>query len=187
MCIASFIAYKRKGYPKEATHFRILSNGSLLNFRNNSYSYNIQSSDLLPLSRKTPGDICLEHQLNGKPGDVLVQAVGIQLYKLVSGEEVLIKGGAVRILEAKKKGNEATRHQGNKGEGVEEKGKEVLKKGIKVMKGLAHIKALADQEATRHRGKEASKEYRFASLAQVRQHRVAEPDTCARDGLNRDI
>lgn len=98
--IASFIAYKRKVYSKEATHFRMVSGGVVLNFSNNGYSNNIQTSELLPLSRKTPGDIFLEHQMNGKPGDVLLQVVGIQLYKLVNGKEVLVKGGAVRILEA---------------------------------------------------------------------------------------
>jgi|GEM_PF-734289 len=125
--IASFIAYKRKGYSKEATHFRMVSGGVALNFSNNSYSNNIQMSGLLPLSRKTPDDIWLEHQVNGKLGDVLIQVVGIQLYKLVNGKEVLVKGGAVRILEAVKKGNEAMRHQGNEGEGVEEKGVEMEK------------------------------------------------------------
>jgi len=98
--IASFIAYKRRGYSKEATHFRMISGGALLNFSNNSYSKNIRMGELLPLGRKTPGAICLEHQLNGKPGDVMVQVMGIQLYKLVNGEEVLVKGGAVRILKA---------------------------------------------------------------------------------------
>ncbi|AXY77923.1 hypothetical protein D3H65_29755 [Paraflavitalea soli] len=126
--IAPFIAYKRKGYPKEATHIRMVSGAVLVNFSNDSYSNNIQRSELLPLSRKTPGAICLEYQINGKPGDVLVQVMGIQLYKLVDGEEVLVKGGAVKILEALRKGNEAereegneaSRHQGNEGECAEE-------------------------------------------------------------------
>lgn len=99
--ISSFIAYKRKGYPQEATHFRMVSGGVLVNFSDDGYSNNIQTSELLPLSRKTPGDICLEHRLNGKPGDVMVQVLGILLYKLVNGKEVLVKGGAVRILEAR--------------------------------------------------------------------------------------
>ena len=30
----------------------------------------------------------------------MVQVMGIQLYKLVSGEEVLVKGGALQILDA---------------------------------------------------------------------------------------
>jgi hypothetical protein len=97
--IAPFIAYKRKGYPKEATHFRMVSGGILINFSNDSYSNNIQRSELLPLSRKTPEVICLEHQLNGKPDDAMLLVLGIQLYKLVNGNEVLVKGGAVRILE----------------------------------------------------------------------------------------
>jgi len=144
--IAPFIAYKRKGYSKEATHFRMVSGGVVLNFRDNRYSNNIQTSGLLPLSRKTPGDICLEHQLNGKEGDVFIQVVGIQLYKLVNGKEVLVKGGAVRILEAVKKGNEAMRHQGNEGERVDEKGSEVLQKGIKVIRQPAHTNALVYKE-----------------------------------------
>lgn len=130
--IPSFIAYKKKGYPKEATHFRIVSGGALVNFSNNNYSNKIQVSDLLPLSRKTPGDICLEHQLNTKPGDVLVQVVGIQLYKLVNGEAVLVKGGTVRILNAARIA--VTRIEDELHEIVEEEGNEALREGNKALR-----------------------------------------------------
>ena len=116
--IPSFIAYKRKSFPKEATHFRIVSCGAAVNFGHHQYASKIKASDLLPLSRKTPGPVCLEHQLHGGTGDVLIQVLGIQLYKVEKGEAVLVKGGAVRILEAvrmeeKNTGSEALRQKGN--------------------------------------------------------------------------
>ncbi|NII24370.1 hypothetical protein HB364_04740 [Pseudoflavitalea sp. X16] len=98
--LPSFIAYKRRAFRQEATHFRILSVGIAVNFDKQEYCSKIQTSDLLPLSRKTPGPIYLEHALNAKSGDVLVQVLGIQLYRLDKGKEVLVKGGAVQILEA---------------------------------------------------------------------------------------
>ena len=96
----SFIARRKKVFPEGASHFRIVSCGAVLNFTNQVYVNHIKRSELLPLSRKTPGPICLEHLLSASPGDVLVQAMGMEFYKVVNGQEVLMKGGALRILEA---------------------------------------------------------------------------------------
>jgi hypothetical protein len=76
------------------------------------YFNHIKRSELLPLSKKTPGSICLEHLLNTGPGDALVQVMGIEFYKLVNGKEVLVKGDAMRILKTiRHKNCEATRQR----------------------------------------------------------------------------
>ncbi|NII27492.1 hypothetical protein HB364_20555 [Pseudoflavitalea sp. X16] len=94
-----FIARKRKGFPVEATHFRIISGVAMIDFICRGYRQDVQRSALLPLSKKTPADICFEHWLEPGEGKVMVQALGMQFYKLVEGKEVLVKGSAVRILE----------------------------------------------------------------------------------------
>jgi hypothetical protein len=96
--LPSFIARRKKGFPKGATHFRIISCGALVDFMHDNYSRQISMSDLLPLSKKTPGPIGLNHQLKAAPNNVLIQVLGIQFCQVVSGQELLLKGGAMRIL-----------------------------------------------------------------------------------------
>ena len=106
--IPSFIARKRKGFPPEATHFRIISGLALVDFLCPSYRHDVQESELLPLRAKTPEGICFEHRLEPGEGKVMVQVLGMEFYKLVNGKEVLIKGSAVRILEAVRVEGETT-------------------------------------------------------------------------------
>jgi hypothetical protein len=98
--VPSFIARKRKDFPAAATHFRIVSAGAAINFAKGRYVNDIKKSALLPLRKQTPEAISLDHSLTTGPGDVVVQVLGIQFYTLVNGEEVLVKGGAVKILAA---------------------------------------------------------------------------------------
>jgi hypothetical protein len=117
--VPAFIARKRKKFPAEATHFRILSGVVMVDFVHGHYRRVMQCSELLPLRKKVPHAICFEHQLEPGEGQVMVQVLGMEFYKLEDGKEVLIKGSAVRVLEAvrvEEKGNETPRHKGNKGE-----------------------------------------------------------------------
>jgi len=98
--LPSFIARRKKEFPKEATHFRIVFCGAAVDFAHDCYSNNTKTSDLLPLGKKTPDTICLEHRLKAGPGEVLLQVMGIQFYKVVNGKEELLKGGAMKILAA---------------------------------------------------------------------------------------
>lgn len=98
--IPSFTAYKKKAFPKEATHFRIVAGGAVVNFANRTHTRHIACSELLLLGRKTPGPIGFACALPVGQDDVLVQVLGIQLYKLEKEKEVLVKGGAVQILAA---------------------------------------------------------------------------------------
>jgi hypothetical protein len=104
--LPSFIARRKKEFPKEATHFRIVSCGAIVDFAHDCYSNTIKTSDLLPLGKKTPDVICLEHRLKAGPGEVLLQVAGIQFYKVVNGKEELLKGGAMKVLAAARIANE---------------------------------------------------------------------------------
>ena len=90
----------KKVLPKKATHFRIVSGGAAVDFVKGYYRRDVKVSELLPLDKCTPGAICLEHQLNATPGEVLVQVMGIEFYEVANGMEKLLKFGAMRILEA---------------------------------------------------------------------------------------
>ncbi|MDF2191191.1 hypothetical protein [Paraflavitalea sp. CAU 1676] len=100
--IPRFVAYKRKSYPAGATHFRFVHALVALNFTSNIYSRCIQYSELLPLSRKTPDAISFEAAVPGKAGDLLIQVLGIELFRFFNGKSVLVKGGALKIVEAAK-------------------------------------------------------------------------------------
>lgn len=100
--IPPFIARKRKGFPAAATHFRIVSAGAAINFEEGRFVNDIKKSPLFPLRKQTPNAICLDHALKCAPGDVAVQVLGIQFFTLVNGKEVLVKGGAVKILAAER-------------------------------------------------------------------------------------
>jgi hypothetical protein len=100
--LPSFIMRKKKVFPDGVTHFRIVSCGVMINFMDACYWKSIKTSNLLPFSRKIPGPICMEHTLPAGPDDVLVQVMGIEFYKQVNENAVLVNGGAMRILEAAK-------------------------------------------------------------------------------------
>jgi hypothetical protein len=98
--VPSFIARRKKGFPKGATHFRIVSCAAIVDFAHDGYANHIKTSELLPLGKKTPEAICLEHRLKVEPDEVLLQVMGMEFYKVEHGKSVLLKGGAMRILEA---------------------------------------------------------------------------------------
>ena len=103
LSIPSFIARRKKAYPKGATHFRIVSCAAVVDFVQDYYANTIKTTELLPLGRKTSETICQDHRLTAKPGEVLLQVVGIEFYQVENGKPVLLKGGAMRILEAVRK------------------------------------------------------------------------------------
>jgi hypothetical protein len=100
--VPSFIARKRKGFPAEATHFRLVSTMVVIDFGRRKYEQVSERSELLPLRKKTPGAIGFEHKLEVANGQVAVQVLGIDFYKVVDGHEVLVKGSAMRVLEVVK-------------------------------------------------------------------------------------
>jgi hypothetical protein len=98
--LPAFIERRKKGFPKEATHFRIVSCGVVVDFESGKYRNDAHTSDLLPLGKQTPTAIRWEHQLKAAPGEVMVHVLAIEFYKVVPGKITLLKWGAAKILQA---------------------------------------------------------------------------------------
>ncbi len=111
--VPSFIARKRKDFPAGATHFRLVSGMVVIDFLRGKYREDIQRGELLPLRTKTPGVIGFEHKVERVNGQVAVQVLGMEFYRLADEYPVLVKGSALQVLEVVKTGIEATRQQGN--------------------------------------------------------------------------
>jgi hypothetical protein len=98
--VPSFNAHRKKAFPAGATHFRIVSCATVVDFEQGRYVNSIKTTALLPLSKKTPATIYQDHRLTVQPGKVLLQVMGIEFYRVVDDKAVLLKGGAMKILEA---------------------------------------------------------------------------------------
>jgi hypothetical protein len=104
--IPAFIARRKKGFPKEATHFRIMSCGVAIDFADKDFNRHASASELLPIGKQTPGPICIEHQLTAKAGEVMFHVMGVEFYKVENGKSILLKWGAMRIVAVARKEEE---------------------------------------------------------------------------------
>lgn len=100
--VPCFIARKRKDFPAEATHFRLVSGMVVIDFLHGKYREDIQRGKLLPLRKKTPGVIGFEHKVERANGQVAVQVLGMEFYRLADEYPVLVKGSALQVLEVVK-------------------------------------------------------------------------------------
>jgi hypothetical protein len=88
----------KRVFPREATHFRIVSCAGAVNFIKKRCSFHIVESELLPLGKQMAA-LHLEHQLAGKPGEVMLHTVGMVFYEVVDGKERMLRGGVLRVVE----------------------------------------------------------------------------------------
>lgn len=88
----------KRVFPKEATHFRIVSCAGAVNFDRKRCSFHIADSELLPLGKKM-ATLQLEHQLAGKPGEVMLHTAGIVFYEVIDGKERMLRGGVLKVVE----------------------------------------------------------------------------------------
>jgi flagellar basal body rod protein FlgF len=93
---------KKNLFPAAATHFRIVSCAGSVNFNQQRFSSNIAKSELLPLGKKMPA-LQLQHSLQAQPGQVMLHTAGIVFYKVEDGEETLLRGGALKIVQVARK------------------------------------------------------------------------------------
>ncbi len=93
---------KKNLFPAAATHFRIVSCTGAVDFNQQRYSSNIAKSELLPLGKKMPA-LQLQHSLQAQPGQVMLHTAGIVFYKVEDGEETLLRGGALKIVQVARK------------------------------------------------------------------------------------
>jgi hypothetical protein len=88
----------KRVFPKEATHFRIVSCAGAVNFDKKRCSFHITESELLPLGKKMTA-LQLEHQLAGKPGEVMLHTAGIIFFEVIDGKERMLRGGVLKVVE----------------------------------------------------------------------------------------
>jgi len=93
-----FIARKRAGIPKEATYFKIVMGLVALNFEEGTYQQCIRYGELLPLRKKTPVAMVLEGEVKAVAGNVLIQVVGMNFYKMENGVALQLKGSAMQVV-----------------------------------------------------------------------------------------
>jgi hypothetical protein len=141
----SFIARKRKYFPAEATHFRLVSTMVIIDFSNRKYKQAIERSELLPLRKKTPGAIGFEHKLEVTDGQVVVQVLGMDFYKVVDGYEEMLKGSAMRVLEVGKAVQRSAFSIGSEGiEAERQEGNEVILRNETRIEDELQLPVLAD-------------------------------------------
>jgi hypothetical protein len=99
---ACIVRRKKDLFPEDATHFRIVSCGGAVDFGKQRYSSNITKSELLTMSKKMPG-FQLEHSLEVQPGQVMLHTIGIVFYKVEDGEAIMLRGGALKIVQVARK------------------------------------------------------------------------------------
>ncbi len=88
----------KRVFPREATHFRIVSCAGAVNFDKKRCSFHIAEGELLPLGKTMPA-LHLEHQLAGKPGEVLLHTAGMVFYAVVDGKARMLRGGVLKVVE----------------------------------------------------------------------------------------
>jgi hypothetical protein len=98
--VSAFMVWcKKQLFPEGATHMRIISCAAIVDFKKDGYANDIQRSALLPLGKKTRGTICLEHRMHIEAGECLLEAVGVEFYRVQRGKETLLRGGALQIVD----------------------------------------------------------------------------------------
>jgi hypothetical protein len=98
LLVPSNIVRRKKIFPKEATHFKIVSCLSALHFEERRGRFQVAESDLLLLSQQMEAHE-LEHHLVGEAGEVLVHTVGIVFFAVQGDHFKLLRGGALRIVQ----------------------------------------------------------------------------------------
>lgn len=88
----------KRVFPREATHFKIVSCAGAVNFDRKRCSFHIAEGELLPLG-KAMAALQLEHQLAGKPGEVLLHTAGMVFYAVVDGKARMLRGGVLKVVE----------------------------------------------------------------------------------------
>jgi hypothetical protein len=89
---------RKKVFPAGATHCKIVSCTTALDFDEHRFLNDIAESDLLPLGKQLPS-IDLSHSLCVSPEQVMVHTVGIVFYQVNGGNVEPLRGGALKIVQ----------------------------------------------------------------------------------------
>jgi|GEM_PF-776172 len=90
---------KKKGLPADATHYRFVSGVITVDFDKKTYTNDKQVSELQAMGRTAGSAFCVEHMVQPANEQGCFWLLGIEFYKMVNERPVLVKGGALRVME----------------------------------------------------------------------------------------
>lgn len=97
--IASFIPVNMIAAPSGATHFKIVSAGAEIDFENETFVSDSQSTDELPWSDAATAAINLTNAVTANSTHPLFLALGIEFFQDVNGTKYPLKNGAFNALQ----------------------------------------------------------------------------------------
>jgi hypothetical protein len=98
LLIPSFIPVNMVAAPSGATHFKIVSAGAEIDFENESYVADIQTTGDLPWDGNATAVINLVNAVTPNSTKVLFLLLGIEFYQHVNGVKYSLKNGAFNAL-----------------------------------------------------------------------------------------
>jgi hypothetical protein len=97
--IPAFRLRKKKALPADATHYRLVSCILSIDFEKRTYRQDKQAGELQAMGRKAGKGFCIEHVVQPDNEQGCFWLMGIEFYKMVNEQPVLVKGGALRVME----------------------------------------------------------------------------------------
>jgi hypothetical protein len=97
--IPAFRLRKKKNLPADATHYRLVSCLLTIDFDKRTYRQDIQESELQAMGRKAGTGFCIEQLAQPDNEQGCFWLMGIEFYKMKNDRPVLVKGGALRMME----------------------------------------------------------------------------------------
>lgn len=97
--VPAFRIRKKKGIPKGATHYRLVSCILSIDFDKRTYHQDKQVSELHAMGRKAGAAFSIEQVVKPVNDQGCYWLMGIEFYKLVNEQPELVRGGALRVME----------------------------------------------------------------------------------------
>lgn len=97
--IPAFRLRKKKALPADATHYRLVSCVLSIDYEKGTYRQDKQVGAFQAMGRKAGAPFCLEQLVQPDNEQGSFWLLGIEFYKMVKEEPVLVKGGALRVME----------------------------------------------------------------------------------------
>ena len=106
--IPAFQLRKKKTLPEDATHYRLVSCILSIDFEKRTFQQDKRVGNLQAMGRKAGAPFCAEQVVQPDNEQGCFWLMGIEFYKMVKDKPVLVKGGALRVMEwiGKAGGNE---------------------------------------------------------------------------------
>jgi hypothetical protein len=96
--IPSFIPSERVAAPQGATHFKVSSLGTEIDFQGESYVTDVKETAILPLDNAATAVMDFQNQVTTNSGHPLFILVGIQFFQQVNGKFYSLRNGAFNAL-----------------------------------------------------------------------------------------